>query len=114
MRSPYLGLFGFLDTGFKLERVTHYLFEVASTTWHDGGYAASADGFFAWKLLPWVPCHRHVTEPWLKLMGQAGSSGEAFTIGSGPLRYEAKSDGELFLYVNDAVLGLPGDGRTLP
>ena len=101
-------------TGFKLERGTHYRFEVASTEWHDGGYAASADGFFAWKLLPWVPYRRHVAEPWLKLMGRVGAGGEAFAIGSGPLRYEAKSDGELFLYVNDAVLGLPGDGRTLP
>ncbi len=101
-------------TGFKVERGTHYRFEVASTKWHDGGYVASADGFFAWKLLTWVPYRRHVTEPWLKQMSRVGSSGEAFAIGSGPLRYEAKSDGELFLYVNDAVLGLPGDGRTLP
>ncbi len=101
-------------TGFELKSGTHYRFEVASTKWHDDEYPADADGFFAWKLVPFVPYRRHVTEPWLKLMGRVGPSGEAFAIGSGPLRYEAKSDGELFLYVNDAVLGLPGDGRTLP
>lgn len=47
-------------------------------------------------------------------MGRVGPKGEAFAIGSGPLRYEAESDGELFLYVNDAVLGLWAAGRTLP
>ncbi len=105
-------------TGFKLERGTHYRFEVARTKWHDGRHPATADGFSrprsSWALLPWVPYRRHVAEPWLKLMGRVGAGGEAFAIGSGPLRYEAKSDGELFLYVNDAVLGLSGDGRTLP
>ncbi len=47
-------------------------------------------------------------------VGRAGPNGRAFAIGSGPLRYKVESDGELFLYVNDAVLGLPGDLRTLP
>ena len=101
-------------TGFKLKAGTHYRFEVARTKWHDDEYPADADGFFAWKLLPFVPVRRHVAEPWLKLMGRVGPRGEAFAIGSGPLRYRAESDGELFLYVNDAVLGLRGDGRTLP
>ena len=101
-------------TGFKLKSGTHYRFEVASTKWHDGRHPANADGFFAWTLVPAVPFRRHVTEPWLKLIGRVGPRGEAFAIGSGPLRYKAESDGELFLYVNDAVLGLRGDGRTLP
>ena len=101
-------------TGVKLQRGTHYRFEVAPTVWHDGRHPATADGFFAWTLLPFVPARRHVGEPWLKLMGRVGPSGRAFAIGSGPLRYRAESDGELFLYVNDAVLGLPGDLGTLP
>ncbi len=101
-------------TGFELKSGTHYRFEVDSTKWHDGRHPANADGFFAWTLVPAVPFRRHVTEPWLKLMGRVGPRGEAFAIGSGPLRYRAESDGELFLYANDAVLGVPGDGRTLP
>ena len=105
-------------TGVTVKAGTHYRFEVVRTKWHDGRHPANADGFSrprsSWALLPWVPYRRHVAEPWLKLMARVGSRGEAFAIGSGPLRYEAKSDGELFLYVNDAVLGLPGDGRTLP
>ena len=67
-----------------------------------------------WKLVPAVPYRRHVAEPWLMLMGRVGPRGEVFAVGAGPLRYRAESDGELFLYVNDAVLGLRGDGRTLP
>ena len=101
-------------TQITLEGGRQYRFEVARTEWFDGKYESGADGFFAWKLLPFVPLRRHVTEPWLKLMGRVGPTGEAFAIGSGPLRYRAESDGELFLYVNDAVLGLPGDGRALP
>ena len=105
-------------TGVTLKAGTHYRFEVVRTKWRDGRHPATADGFSrprsSWALLPWVPYRRHVTEPWLKLMARVGSRGEAFATGSGPLRYEAKSDGELFLYVNDAVLGLPGVGRTLP
>ena len=101
-------------TGVKLKRGTDYRFAVTRTEWLDGDYSAGADGFFAWKLLPFVPVRRHVTEPWLKLMGRVGPDGRAFAIGSGPLKYEAESDGELFFYVNDAILGLRGDRRTLP
>ncbi len=90
--------------GFELKSGTHYRFEVASTKWHDGSHSATADGFSSprssWKLLPFVPYRRHLTEPWLKLMGRVGPRGEAFATGSGPLRYKAESDGELFLYVN--------------
>ena len=101
-------------TGVTLERGTNYRFAVTRTEWFDGDYPADADGFFAWKLLPFVPVRRHVAEPWLKLMGRVGPDGRAFPIGSGPLRYGAESDGELFPYVNDAVFGLRGDGRALP
>jgi len=73
-------------TGAKLKRGRNYRFEVAPTKWQDGGYCAKSDGFFAWKLVPWVPYRRHVTEPWLKLMGRLGPKGEVFGIGSGPLR----------------------------
>ena len=101
-------------TGVKLKGGTQYRFAVARTKWQNGRHEASADGFLAWALLPLVPTRRHVTEPWLKLMGRVGTDGRTFAIGSGPLRYEPELDGELFLYVNDAVLGLRGDRRTLP
>lgn len=80
----------------------------------DGTIAAGPNGFSHRKLLPFLLARRHVTEPWLKLMGRVGPRGRVFAIGSGTLTYRAESDGELFLYVNDAVLGLRGDGRTLP
>jgi hypothetical protein len=68
------------------------------------------DGFDDPWLMPWIPLRRHLGEPWLKLMGRIGDAGaEDFPIGSGPTEYRARSDGELFLYVNDAVFGLlPG------
>ena len=44
------------------------------------------------------------------MMGRVGETAmETFAIGSGMAAYKAKTDGELFLYVNDAVIGLaPG------
>ncbi len=101
-------------SGVTLKRGDVYRFEVKPAKWKDGSIKAGPDGFSHPKLLPFVPFRRHVTEPWLKLMGRVGPRGRAFAIGSGPLNYRAESDGELFLYVNDAVLGLPGDRRTLP
>ena len=65
---------------------------------------AGPAGFSSLKLSPWVPLRRHLSEPWFKLMGRIDDAGnEIFAIGSGPTTYKAKSDGELFLYVNDVV-----------
>ena len=42
------------------------------------------------------------------LMGQVGGSSlKSFRIGSGLEVFEAPETGELFLYVNDAVFGVP-------
>ena len=69
----------------------------------------------AYKAASFTAVRRHISEPWLKLMGRVGQAGsETFVIGSGPTEYQAKSNGELFLYVNDAVFGLPGRYWALP
>ncbi len=97
-------------TGIALKEGTSYRFEVKPARWTDGGIATGPDGFNSSKLRPWVPLRRRVSEPWFKLMGRIDDAGkEDFVIGSGPKDYKARSDGELFLYVNDVVFGLlPG------
>ena len=101
-------------TGIRLSKGKRYCFDIARPTlpWQDGTKhtGMGPDGFDDPRLMPWIPLRRHLGEPWLKLMGRIGDAGaEDFPIGSGPTEYRARSDGELFLYVNDAVFGLlPG------
>ena len=99
-------------TGIRLRKGNVYRFQVRDDLWHDGRYEADADGLRQVPPLLVVagPSRRHVLHPWMKLMGRVGETGiEAFAIGSGMAAYKAKTDGELFLYVNDAVIGLaPG------
>jgi hypothetical protein len=95
-------------TGVKLEKGKTYRFVVPSVTLHDGDeYEATPNGFTSVKLFPFVPFRRHLSEPWFKLYGKIDSAGfETFPLGAGTFTYTARSEGELFLYVNDAVFGL--------
>lgn len=107
-------------TGIGLEKGEDYIIEVLlgkGDKWVDGWIESSPDGYRRWWMLPFASSRRHVFEPWMKLMGRIGpEGGETFAIGSGPLKYNARFDGELFLYVNDAVIGFPAgeDGWSLP
>jgi hypothetical protein len=95
-------------TGIKLEKGKTYRFNVADASLNDGeSHATDPDGFSSTRLFPFVPLRRHVTEPWMKLHGKIDAGGfETFPLGKGEIDYTARSNGELFLYVNDAVLGL--------
>ena len=97
-------------SGILLQEGETYRFAVADAEWYDGKYEAGPDGFDSSGLGWGVVLRRKVSQPWLKLMGRIGNTGkEDFVIGAGPMEYQAKSSGELFLYVNDAVFGLlPG------
>jgi len=103
-------------TGLILEKGQKYRFTATGHDLKDGGMPSSPDGFLHYKLMPWTPLRRHVGEEWLKLMGRINADGnETFAIGTGPVDYTAKTEGELFLYVNDAVFGLaPGKNWALP
>ena len=99
-------------TGIRLGKGNVYRFQVRDDLWHDGGHEANADGLrqVPPQLVFAGPSRRHVFHPWMKLMGRVGETrAETFAIASGMATYKAKTDGELFLYVNDAVIGLaPG------
>ena len=96
-------------SGIRLKKGNVYRFRVRDDLWHDGRHKADADGLRRVPFLLVVsgPSRRHVLHPWMKLMGRVGETRmETFAIGSGMAAYKAKTDGELFLYVNDAVIGL--------
>jgi uncharacterized protein (DUF2235 family) len=95
-------------TGIKLEQGKTYLFEVADAVLHDGkNHMTDPDGDSWVGLFPYVPLRRHITEPWITLYGKVDDGGdETFVLGKGVTEYTARADGELFLYVNDAVFGV--------
>lgn len=97
-------------TGIRLEPGKTYRFEVEEAYVEDGkGNWATADGIVETNAVMhlFVPLRRHVSEPWIKLYGRVDDGGnENFVLGSGVTTYTTRSDGELFLYVNDAVFGV--------
>jgi len=117
--------------GVWLERNGKYLIKFDSTkTFRDGDIEAS-EGFYSyslrapsyWKALYWrtlmvvaVPLRRELIRPWFRVVARIGGKGgeelfldpdvnDDFLIDT-PIT--ATRDGELFLFVNDAVIGIPG------
>ena len=104
-------------TGIQLREGDVYQFDVEDNDWYDGRLVAGADGLrhVPLKLIAAGPYRRHVSQPWMKLMGRVGPAGSKFAVGSGLATYRTETTGELFLYVNDAVIGLaPGRRWALP
>ncbi len=96
-----------LATGINMEKGETYSFIVPDATLKDGDNKANQDGYTSKELFVCVPFRRHLGEPWFKLHGKIDDAGyETFPLGVGSFTYTARSNGELFLYVNDAVFGL--------
>src|SRR5205085_1375815 len=115
------------STGVLVERNGLYLIQLASTaSFHDGLTGVDASrGFTSSDLPNWgdrtlmtlaTPLRREWFRPWFRVVARFGGSGgeETFLdpdpIGSYGLaeRTRATRDGELFLFVNYPVIGIPG------
>lgn len=104
-KNPYYA------TGIELKQGEIYRFSITiGEAWRDGDIPAGPEGFSSRTLAPFVLIRRSLSESWFQLMGRVGLDGnEEFPIDTGIYEYQAKSDGKLFLYANDAVFGLlPG------
>jgi uncharacterized protein (DUF2235 family) len=113
------------STGVWLERNQKYLITFESTeSFKDGRipaalgfYSLDAPGFWqkAWMIAA-IPLRRELIRPWFRVVARIGGKGgeEIFLdpdVTDEHLineRITATRDGELFLFVNDAVLGIPG------
>jgi hypothetical protein len=96
----------------------------ATSAWRDGGIPSELGGFYttdapAWHqrvlLMLGVPLRRELTRPWFRLVLRYGETGgeEVFLDPDpedGTIEEVIKPTrkGELFVFVNDAVLGIPG------
>ncbi len=114
-------------SGVELEEGKQYLLTFAiekMSQWKDRGIQAGIEGFSWEKMtLPMysgLPMRRHIGEPWFKPIARIGRQGAdeyplTFTKransnnGSNEFvaQITARRDGELFLFVNDAILPLP-------
>jgi hypothetical protein len=112
-------------TGIMVERGARYLIEIKPVqAWTDDGIAVPLGGFSpanppSWyhriKLGAFVPLRRETTQDWFHVVLRFGRVGgeETFIVPDpddyliqSPIR--ATRDGELFIFVNDAVIGIPG------
>jgi uncharacterized protein (DUF2235 family) len=96
--------------------------------WHDAGITTDPNGFgsekLTWKMYPGLLIRRHLTQNWFQMMARIGRYGADeqplhFTSVAAPAgeesltaKFHARSSGEVFVYVNDAVIAIPGLTRA--
>jgi hypothetical protein len=112
-------------TGILLERGKQYSVKVEPVTpWTDSGIAVALGGFSAKDPPRWyhrillsfgLPLRRELTEDWFRVVLRYGRvGGEERFLEPDPddsvleASIKPTRDGELFVFVNDAVLGVPG------
>jgi uncharacterized protein (DUF2235 family) len=92
--------------------------------WHDGAIETSPAGFYSLDaptvgqkavMILGLPMRRELIRPWFRIVARTGGvGGEESFLDPDPKDFsidevlKATRDGELFLFVNDAVLGVPG------
>jgi T6SS, Phospholipase effector Tle1-like, catalytic domain len=108
-------------TGYLLQDGARYRIWIdTSEDWADNEIKTDVEGFSRWWLYGAIPFRRWLAEPWFKPIARIGTHGNdeypieplvPFAAGS-PKRLlateiQARRSGELFLYVNDAVMFYP-------
>jgi hypothetical protein len=113
------------STGVWLERNGKYLIKFDNTDDFKYGDIDASEGFYSIspssilqraRMLALVPLRRELIRPWFRIVARIGGKGgeemfldpdftDKFLINE-PIT--ATRDGELFLFVNDAVIGIPG------
>jgi uncharacterized protein (DUF2235 family) len=112
-------------TKILLEKGVRYHLEIAATdSWKDGGIRVPVGGFSTSDPPVWyhrillgllVPLRRELTQDWFRIVLRYGRvGGEEVFLDPDPEDSKIETnirptrDGELFIFVNDAVIGIPG------
>lgn len=104
-----------LQSHARVRKGNSYRIEVTEVKdWADGGIANVGPGGFQtpWRDAPLMllgaPMRRVTGEPWFQLHVRIGDTGDTiYTVGASGSTIKAEKDGELFFFVNDAVIGIP-------
>ena len=111
--------------GVYLTRGARYLITLESTTSFEDGGIKAEKGFYssdpdnplqAAAMFAAMPLRRELMQPWFRIVARFGGQGgeETFLVPDPSDKHlineviRAPRDGELFLFVNDAVIGIPG------
>jgi hypothetical protein len=117
-------------TGIRLAASAKYRISFANATdWHDGGIDLAGfpdrlvddanrlrlptEGYSSFErnvplyIVFGVPMRRSLGDNWLQPIAQLGPYGREYSLGPNSTLIEPQRSGELFLYVNDAVWGVP-------
>jgi hypothetical protein len=99
-----------------LEKVKYRIEIVNSANWTDGGIAVDPRGVSSLSIgshkLAMLPLRRMITKPWFVVIARVGNRGDQeYPLTTGTNEITPTREGELFLYVNEAVVGLPDFGR---
>jgi uncharacterized protein (DUF2235 family) len=113
-------------TGILLENGGRYAITIKAREphWYDRTIETSAAGFNSWDapslgqkiaMVLALPMRRELIRPWFRVVARTGAAGgEESFLDPDPKDHSidevmrASRDGELFLFVNDAVVGMPG------
>src|SRR5712671_4581634 len=113
-------------TKILLEKGVRYHLEIDAPpdSWSDGGFQVPVGGFSANQPPIWyhrillglgVPLRRELTQDWFRIvLRYGGVGGEEVFLDPDPDDFKIQAnikptrDGELFIFVNDAVIGIPG------
>ncbi len=84
--------------------------------WTDDGIAVSPRGTSSFRIgmhkLAQLPFRRKLARPWFVVIARVNNHGdEEYVLTTGTNEITPARDGPLYLYVNEAVIGLPGSGR---
>jgi uncharacterized protein (DUF2235 family) len=112
------------NMGIKLEQNKKYRITFKVEEPFMDGHIEASRGFYSWSPPLWtdkfimlaaVPFRRELIRPWFRVVARIGGKGGEETFldpdpndGSIDETIEATRDGELFLFVNDAVVAVPG------
>jgi hypothetical protein len=115
-------------SGYTLQKGARYRMWIQIdklASWADATIATDVAGFsldkMTWPMYLGLPFRRWVTEPWFKPIARIGShSNDEYVLDPSPpfaagetrdhlyTQIRARRDGELFIYVNDALIFWPG------
>jgi uncharacterized protein (DUF2235 family) len=97
----------------RLEAKVKYRIEITPENWKDGDdVPVSPEGATTWSMglykWPLLPLRRRLTTRWFVPLARIGETGnEEYVLAEGATEITPARNGALYLYVNEAVIGLP-------
>ncbi len=98
------------------EKTAYQITVFGEGNWSDGGVPVSVNGIstydIGWAKFLQLPLRRKLAKSWFVVIARIGETGdEEYALKSGPNSITPTKTGQLYLFVNEAVIGLPDYDR---